>query len=378
MKVLRVDATYVVASLSLLTLLSPYISNHTDEIIIHTDNRGLLKKIKTETINRPSMVLSDHIDIIYQIRYILKHTNLNIKIQYTQAIRPDAEVPPTLIEKIMYKMHRGAFTYYTTKYEIATPHNLPIQFPAQMICIYKNNWPVVTNIEIFLQESERKQDCEEYLYTRFEIPPPMIPQIDTYTLGRVMKRTPYYNFAYSKIIHSQLNTMTINKRWKLGSNICPVCNLEVEDWHHVLNCRSDDLTRTREDFIKIFRSAMKQNRTYPPLREFIIDCIRYPDFSTPPAPLIANPRYALLVETAFINQTQIGWPNFYRGLISIQWKKIQYQYFLELNYGDVHAVDKWARMLTKHILEFSRIMWNERCTIVAAERDASYDGRKRR
>ena len=59
-------------------------------------------------------------------------------------------------------------------------------------------------------------------------------------------------------------------------------------------------------------------------------------------------------------------------------EKIQCQYFLELNHGDVHAVDKWARMLTKNILEFSRIMWNERCTIVAAERDASYDGRKRR
>ena len=128
---------------------------------------------------------------------------------------------------------------------------------------------------------------------------------------------------------------------------------------------------------KKFRSAMKQNRTYPPLREFIIDCIRYPDFSTPPTPLIANPRYALLTDTPFTNQTQIGWPNFYRGLISIQWKKIQYQYLLELNHGDIHAVDKWARMLTKNILEFSRIMWNERCTIAVAERDASYDGRKR-
>ena len=41
-------------------------------------------------------------------------------------------------------------------------------------------------------------------------------------------------------------------------------------------------------------------------------------------------------------------------------------------------MDKWARMLTSNILEFTRIIWNERCTIVAAERDASYDGRKRK
>ena len=68
-----------------------------------------------------------------------------------------------------------------------------------MICIYKNKLPVINNIEKFLQETERKQDREEYLYTRFEIPPPMLPQIDTHTLGRVMKRTRYYNFAYSKL-----------------------------------------------------------------------------------------------------------------------------------------------------------------------------------
>ena len=250
--------------------------------------------------------MSNHIDIIYQIRYILKHTKLNIKIQYTQAIRPDAEVPPTLLEKNMHKMHRGAFTYYMTKHETAIPHDIPIPFPAQMICIYKNKSPVITNIEEFLQESEHERDREEYLYTRFEIPPPMPPQIDTYTLDRVMKRTPYYNFAYSKIIHSQLNTMTINKRWKLGTDICPVCNIQIEDWHHVLDYRSDDLTRKREDSIKKFRSTMKQNRTYPPLREFIIDCIRYPEFSTPSAPLVANPRYVLLTDTAFTNQTQIG------------------------------------------------------------------------
>ena len=143
-------------------------------------------------------------------------------------------------------MHCGASTYYTTTDETSIPHDLSIPFLAQMIYIFKNNSPVVTNIDEFLQESERKQDCEEYLFTRFQIPPPMLPQIDTYTLGRVMKRTPHYNFAYSKIIHSQLNTMTINKRWKLGTDICPVCNTQIKDWYHVLDCRSDDLTQVRE------------------------------------------------------------------------------------------------------------------------------------
>ena len=98
----------------------------------------------------------------------------------------------------------------------------------------------------------------------------------------------------------------------------------------------------------------------------------------PPDLLIVNPRYALLAQDAFASQSAIGWKNFYRGYISTDWKRIQYRYLRELNRGDIHAVDKWARMLTSNILEFTRIIWNERCSIVAAERDTSYDGRKRK
>ena len=93
-----------------------------------------------------------------------------------------------------------------------------------------------------------------------------------------------------------------------------------------------------------------------------------PDFTNPNDLLVVNPRYALLIDIAYQNQTLFEWQNFYRGFITIHWKKIQYKYLLELNHGDIHAVDKWSRMLIKNILEFSRLMWNERCTIVAAEK----------
>ena len=83
-----------------------------------------------------------------------------------------------------------------------------------------------------------------------------------------------------------------------------------------------------------------------------------------------------LFREAYLSQTMIGWQKFYRGFISIRWRHLQYKYFVELVYGDVHAMDKWARMVILNILEVSRLMWNERCIIVAKERDSSYEGRQ--
>lgn len=135
---------------------------------------------------------------------------------------------------------------------------------------------------------------------------------------------------YSKIIQSQLNTMQVNKLWKLGSDICPVCHQQPEDWLHVISCTKANIVRVRGKIIKDFRSLMKRQNKYPPLREFIIDCVRYPEFDKPPDLLVVNPRYALL--DAFQSQTVLGWKNFYRGYVTTKWEHIQYKYLLELNH----------------------------------------------
>lgn len=262
----------------------------------------------------------------------------------------------------MNKMHCGAMKYYRNNTKIISPTTIPIPFPAQRIAIFHNNSPVVTNVEEFLQSTERTNEIEDYFHNTFDIDKKGLAEIDTYTMGRVIQRNRHRHFIYSKIIHGQLNTMTINKRWNLGSDLCPICHKEPETWHHMLNCRQDDPTRVREEFIKEFRKLLNKHKTYPPLRDYFIDCIRYPSFDPPEQPLVGNPRYANLIQDAYSSQTWIGWTNFYRGYISVYWKKAQYKYIVELNFGDIHAIDKWCRMITQNILEFSRLMWNKRCT----------------
>lgn len=69
--------------------------------------------------------------------------------------------------------------------------------------------------------------------------------------------------------------------------------------------------------------------------------------------------------------------NFFRGIISKYWKTIQHKYYVQIQRKDVHAVDKWARMIIKELLEFNRTMWKNRCNLITLAKTATYDERQR-
>ena len=148
-----------------------------------------------------------------------------------------------------------------------------------------------------------------------------------------------------------------------------MCHQGKEDWLHVL---------TYQDVIEEFNLKLKNHRTYYPLRIFLLDCARHPSFDPPLEPLSANNHYSTLLHEAYVTLSIISWEIFYRGFLSNHWKKIQHRYYKDTNHSDIYAVDKWCRMVLTHILELSRIQWNERCTIVSAERDLTYEGRVRK
>jgi len=115
---------------------------------------------------------------------------------------------------------------------------------------------------------------------------------------------------------------------------------------------------------------------YPPLADFIYETVANQNVQ-PDDPNIINPRYMNGFEKAYQSQINIGWDNFLRGYISKHWKAVQYEYYKEIQRKDIHAVDKWARMLIKTILEFNRTMWKNRCNIIKEENKATYDQRQR-
>ena len=278
------------------------------------------------TLNSPSQVIIDNIDIIYQIREILHQIQFNIDFHHIHKPSEDDFDTATAEEKLLFKVHNLALNFYRTK-NIHIPSRFPIMFPAQKICIMYNKRLVVTNIEEFPQETERKGIREEYFLERMNIHSNALANVDQYAIGRVFQKNKHKKCIYTKIMHKQLNTMEVNHRWKLGEATRPLCKSSKEDWLHVLKCSAPAPKSPHELCLETFETQLTRYRTYPPLADFIYEAMENLS-DQPEEPLIANANYSLIFHQAYNQQSNIGWQYFFRGFISKYWKAIQHRYYV--------------------------------------------------
>ena len=71
--------------------------------------------------------------------------------------------------------------------------------------------------------------------------------------------------------------------------------------------------------------------------------------------------------TAFNSQKRIGWDQFMRGRISLDWKNVISLYYSERRPGNAFTPEQWMRTTIDAIWNFSMTLWRQRC--------ASYHGK---
>ena len=375
MRKIRAEATSILTILTVLAHIEKYTNADGKMVTLFINCKGLINKINNKYLHSPSLVISDHIDIIWQIKEILSTLTTTVHFEHTQPPKLPEMDRATPQEKLFHRMHTLAKGYFRTS-TFNLPNHHPPLFPGQKNCITYNNKVVEANLERFLQASERKLITEEYFFKSMGIPPQVLPQIDQYALGRVLHRNKHRNAIYSKIINKQLNTMTVNKMWNLGTDTCPICHQHKEDWTHVLQCKAPGPKAKRELFLAEFEQKLQYHNTYPPLADLFYDFFESGTFDPPEEPIIVNPNYLLSFHIAYSQQSQIGWSNFARGFMSKAWKSIQFDYYRQNQCKDIFAVDKWARMVLQAILEHNRTMWTTRCDIMSERKSATYEMRQ--
>ena len=222
MKEIRAEVTCLLSSLSSLHTLQQFVTNEKISVKIYTSCVGLINRINLNHINTPSNVLSDHIDIIYQIRTMINKIKFKLKFIHTVKPTEDDLETATDPEKELFKVHQTALNYYRSD-NYRSPNQFPILFPSQKNCITYNNKPIVTNIARFLQETERKVMREEYFFERIDIHPNPLQQIDQYALGRVFQKNKSGTAMYTKMVHNHLTTMTQFSKGRLAPCIKMHC-----------------------------------------------------------------------------------------------------------------------------------------------------------
>ena len=70
----------------------------------------------------------------------------------------------------------------------------------------------MSDVGMTLQSMERIRVSNAYIRERFGVTNENVPNIDAYTIGRVFMKTPTRHSMYTKIMHRELNTMSVNER----------------------------------------------------------------------------------------------------------------------------------------------------------------------
>ena len=105
------------------------------------------------------MVLTDHMDIIYQIRQIVSQSKIKMKFIFTHAApmqEQDESTPlPTQEELLMRDMHVIATTYYHNN-KASVPCQNATFVHAQKVAITHNGHPIISDIHNFCNIRKNK------------------------------------------------------------------------------------------------------------------------------------------------------------------------------------------------------------------------------
>ena len=369
----RAEATHLLAMLTLLLRLQPFVTKKDANITLLTDSQSVLQSIQELRLHTNDNVFKDHNDITLQIKIVVKQLTFAIEFEYVKAHQNESE---DLSDEAVLnnRVNDAAYEYYdTTTYH--EPSTRPIKFPAQLITIQHNGTTLVSNISSTLVKNEMKGEIEDYYEKRFGIHPQMIPQIEWTSIQKIFKRNKTTKHNLAKLLHRQHNTMLTCYKWNTSKvATCPLCTTEIESDDHIYSCMHVDAHRTRETRIRRTKGKLNALQSKPELVSAIIFLLHNWNKSPEKNSTWMNTIDKNL-QRCVRYQSYIGWHNSMRGILYHGWS--DYQYDIQL-VGDKHDPNKkstWTTYLVEEIMNIGIDVWRERCRVVKAENGETHEQR---
>lgn len=107
-KLARTEASHILAMLSLLHVLQQFVTSPSITIPFYADCLTVINYSKQETLNTPSTVLANDIDIMYQVRHMIQGLKFKIEFIHTQPSRIDGVYVPSPEEALLLSRREKA------------------------------------------------------------------------------------------------------------------------------------------------------------------------------------------------------------------------------------------------------------------------------
>ena len=175
--------------------------------------------------------------------------------------------------------------------------------------------------------------------------------------------------------------MHVNLKWNRSRNdTCPLCHKSSETWQHVHRCPCADIQRLRVQQIQELETLLINLRTLPELQHHIIRTMRqwHNDEHIPEGILInSSSEYADDLIVAHKNQMKVGYDLFVKGFLVREWGMLQRRYYSKEIRDNKYNSVRWTRVLVDKLLTIGNMIWEERCSILHAEKRLTEEARYR-
>jgi len=136
------------------------------------------------------------------------------------------------------------------------------------------------------------------------------------------------------------------------TNMCPLCNNEVEDWDHVFRCRSMVARVERELQLQQLKQKLQRRCTAPILVKRILAVLRQWTNTYPIQIKDDNIAFSR-INQAFLDQCNLGVSNLFAGVITYKFGMLQEQYYIDTQQkGSKFTRSEWNIWLVRALGNF--------------------------
>jgi hypothetical protein len=225
----------------------------------------------------------------------------------------------------------------------------------------------LTNTYKFIQQAKHGKGLMEYVQRKQQWQEQDTQNVDWDNLEQTLNKITNPKLAQrSKMMHGWQNTGTQKKvileskkthdEWDENIDTviqCPMCK-QPENQLHYTTCNNEAMVHMRTKEVKNIQTELKKINTYEGIiATWTKHVNQYPE----PITTVNTNNIDGMVQIALERQTNIGWHNFLKGYISIDWSKAQQAYLKEQKVG---ANPQWASTAIEILQTYTLSMWQYR------------------
>jgi hypothetical protein len=315
------------------------------DIIVYCDNKKAVERIVSRCNNKRTTnqhCFADY-DIEAQLLAIITELSkdITIKIQYIPG-HSDTKKDPINIsfeDKLNIEAHRQCLAGRLTAYANYHP------FPTSNSNFTISNQSVCANSGKIAIRCFHGIDARQFLQIKYNWLETTVNSIWWHPHATSLnKLTNNKRIQIQKFIHNRLPTKKREQyRHTFKCNYCPHCksNKIIEDENHIIRCKYHTRKTIRHEWINEISTYLSQTFTPIYVKDAIVKQLSSWLFSIINTETRTYDKHDFL-DDALSKQEKIGWDNFIRGRLAIEWGRVINRHVIATNTTSSFTAEIWA------------------------------------